>query len=199
MSRENHAVTARKAAVSDYKRSLILEAAKGLFAGEGIEGASLRSIAKAAGYTTGAIYVHFATKEELYAAVLRESLDELVTRLESAGGDPRRVLKVLLDFYRERPHDFNLSFYLYGGARPAGLNADLDGELNERMSEIVQMVGRSIGPADRAGHLGSAATSYVFGLLLMLRTGRLRVLGEDPETLLDTYIAMLEAQTDAHT
>jgi hypothetical protein len=65
------------------------------------------------------------------------------------------------------------------------------------MSEIVEMVGENLGPAARARHLGSAATTYVFGLLLMLRTGRLRVLGEDADALLDTYIDALEAGRDA--
>jgi AcrR family transcriptional regulator len=184
-------------AISDYKRSLIREAAKEVFAHKGIEAASLRSIAKVAGCTTGAIYVHFDTKEELYADVLRESLQTLVRELEAVRGAPRQVLRTLLDFYRERPPDFDLSFYLYGGTRPAGLNADLNAELNARMAQIVEMVGEGLGPPERARHLGAAATTYVFGLLLMLRTGRLHVLGEDADTLLDTYIATLEADTDA--
>jgi AcrR family transcriptional regulator len=194
----DHAASKRKVAISDYKRSLIRDAARDVFASEGIDGASLRSIAKTAGCTTGAIYVHFDTKEELYADVLRESLQSLVRELEDAGrGAPRRVLRALLDFYRERPADFDLSFYLYGGTRPVGLNAELNRELNAQMAQIVELVGEGLGPPGRARHLGTAATTYVFGLLLMLRTGRLHVLGEDADALLDTYIATLEADPDA--
>jgi AcrR family transcriptional regulator len=191
------AVVARKAAVSDYKRSLIREAAKGVFAERGIDGASLRAIAAAAGYTTGAIYVHYATKEELYADVLRESLGALLAELDAAPRDPGGVLRAVLRFYRERPQDFDLSFYLYGGTRPAGLNPVLDRELNARMTEIVDRVGSALGPPERARHLGSAATAHLFGLVLMERTGRLRVLGEDPDALLDTYLSTLEARGDA--
>jgi AcrR family transcriptional regulator len=197
MSSLDPAIAERKAAVSDYKRSLIRDAAKGVFAEHGIDGASLRAIAKAAGYTTGAIYVHFATKEELYADVLRESLHALVTELEAARGTPGAVLRTLLDFYRERPQDFDLSFYLFGGTRPVGLNPELDRELNARMSEIVELVGEGLGSPAQARHAGTAATSYVFGLLLMLRTGRLRILGQDADALLDTYISTLEAGSDA--
>jgi len=192
MSFEHDPVGDRKARVSDYKRSLIRDAAKGVFARQGIEGASLRAIAKAAGYTTGAIYVHYATKEELYADVLRESLDALVTELGAVRAQPRRVLRALLDFYRERPHDFDLSFYLYGGTRPVGLNPELNRELNARMTAIVDLVGEGLGSPERSRHLGTAATSYVFGVLLMLHTGRLQVLRERPERLLDTYLDALE-------
>lgn len=197
MSSSDQAVAVRKAAVSDYKRSLIRAAAKQVFAREGIDSASLRGIAKAAGYTTGGIYAHYATKEELYADVLRESLDTLVAELETVRGAPRQVLAALLDFYRARPQDFDLSFYLFGGTRRAGLSADLDRELNARMAEIVDLVGEGLGPPGRARHRGSAATSAVFGLLLMLHTGRLDILGEDADALLDTLTATLETRPDA--
>ena len=68
----------RKRAVVAVKRELIRSAAKQLFAQQGLDGTSVREIAKQAGYTTGAIYFHYANKEELYADILRESLDTLL-------------------------------------------------------------------------------------------------------------------------
>lgn len=65
----------RQEAVSELKRALIVAAARRVFEAEGLEGASLRAIAKEAGYTAGAIYFHFASKEAIYAQVLEESLD----------------------------------------------------------------------------------------------------------------------------
>jgi AcrR family transcriptional regulator len=50
-------------------RNLLLDAAKDVFAQRGFEGASLEEIAEAAGYTRGAIYKHFGSKEELFLAV----------------------------------------------------------------------------------------------------------------------------------
>jgi AcrR family transcriptional regulator len=50
-------------------RDLLLDAAKDVFARRGFEGASLEEIAEAAGYTRGAIYKHFGSKEELFLAV----------------------------------------------------------------------------------------------------------------------------------
>lgn len=50
-------------------RSLLLDAAEEVFADRGFVAASLDDIARAAGYTKGAIYQHFSTKEELFLAV----------------------------------------------------------------------------------------------------------------------------------
>ena len=52
----------------EHTRSLLLDAAEEVFAEKGFMAASLDDIAAAAGYTKGAIYKHFATKEDLFLA-----------------------------------------------------------------------------------------------------------------------------------
>jgi AcrR family transcriptional regulator len=52
-----------------HTRSLLLDAAEEVFAEKGFISATLDDIARAAGYTKGAIYKHFATKEDLFLAV----------------------------------------------------------------------------------------------------------------------------------
>jgi AcrR family transcriptional regulator len=49
-----------------HTRDLLLDAAEEVFAKRGFEGASLEEIAETAGYTRGAIYKHFGSKEELF-------------------------------------------------------------------------------------------------------------------------------------
>jgi AcrR family transcriptional regulator len=49
-------------------RSLLLDAAQEVFAEKGFVSATLDDIAKAAGYSKGAIYKYFSTKEELFLA-----------------------------------------------------------------------------------------------------------------------------------
>lgn len=53
----------------EHTRSLLLDAAEEVFAEKGFMAASLDDIAYAAGYTKGAIYKHFSTKEDLFLAV----------------------------------------------------------------------------------------------------------------------------------
>src|SRR5882724_2719011 len=67
----------RQKAVNDLKRGLILDAAQKVFAADGLDGASLRAIAAAAGYTPAALYFHFESKEAIYAEALRASLARL--------------------------------------------------------------------------------------------------------------------------
>src|ERR1700754_1426560 len=67
----------RREAVDERKRGLILAAARKMFEQEGLDGASLRAIAAAAGYTPAALYFHFDSKEAIYAEVLRASLAKL--------------------------------------------------------------------------------------------------------------------------
>src|SRR5262245_14095201 len=75
MTRDQRA--GRQKAVRDLKRNLILDAARKVFEADGLDGASLRAIAAAAGYTPAALYFHFESKEAIYAEVLKGSLASL--------------------------------------------------------------------------------------------------------------------------
>lgn len=55
----------------------ILECAKREFLEKGFEGASMRSIAENAGYTTGMLYGRFADKDELFRAIVGEAAGKL--------------------------------------------------------------------------------------------------------------------------
>src|SRR5277367_3189233 len=48
----------------------ILEAAEALFSEQGFEKAQLEEVAARAGYTRGAIYAHYASKEDLFLALM---------------------------------------------------------------------------------------------------------------------------------
>lgn len=55
-------------------REALLEAAARVFATHGFHGASIDVVAEEAGYTKGAVYAHFSTKDELYLALLDRHL-----------------------------------------------------------------------------------------------------------------------------
>src|ERR1700676_1363203 len=67
-------------------RAALIASARHVFATRGFDGASLDEIADAAGYTRGAIYKHFANKEDLLFAVSdtinTEVLDVFAEQLE---------------------------------------------------------------------------------------------------------------------
>ena len=63
----------REEAKAETRRAL-LDAAAAVFAEHGFHGASIDTVAEAAGYTKGAVYSHFSNKDELYLALLDEHL-----------------------------------------------------------------------------------------------------------------------------
>jgi len=55
-------------------RAYLLEAAAALFTRQGFEGTSVEQIAEEAGYTKGALYTHFESKEDLFVALLESTV-----------------------------------------------------------------------------------------------------------------------------
>jgi AcrR family transcriptional regulator len=60
---------ARRTRARQRTRDALITAAMGVFARDGYAGASVDAIAEQAGYTVGALYSNFATKQELFLAV----------------------------------------------------------------------------------------------------------------------------------
>jgi AcrR family transcriptional regulator len=69
-----------------HTRDVLLDAAGEVFAKRGFGGAALEDIAEAAGYTRGAIYSHFGTKEELFLAVIERHLLRFLNGFEDIIG-----------------------------------------------------------------------------------------------------------------
>ena len=73
-------------------RQAILDAASRLFREHGFGGVGVAEITRAAGFTHGWFYRHFASKEALAAEVCEQafvnSVDKLTTRLDRGQGDP---------------------------------------------------------------------------------------------------------------
>jgi AcrR family transcriptional regulator len=65
-------------------RRRLLTAAARLFAQRGYQATSVDDIAEAAGFSKGAVYYNFDSKDELFEALVGEMIDELTTSLESA-------------------------------------------------------------------------------------------------------------------
>ena len=198
--------TARQAAVAGLKRELILDAATEVFARDGLDGASLRAIARAAGYTPAAIYFHFDSKEAIYAGLLERSLAALRERVAAAAAAhaaPRAALRAAaeawFDFYAERPRDLDLGFYLFrGGLRPHGLGRARDRELNAALLATLQPLGaalQALGLDPRRAEAESAAFfAHASGLLLLQHTGRIRLFATGARALLDAYLDALAAR-----
>jgi AcrR family transcriptional regulator len=190
----------RREAVSGHKRELILDAAKQVFAEEGLEGASLRAIAVRAGYTPAALYFHFESKEAIYAEVLKASLASLGAAVDGAIAQtrtPAQRLKVaamaFFRFYADNPRDLDLGFYLFrGGMKPAGLGHERDEILNAALESALRPVSEAaleLGASrQKANHLMVDCFAHATGLLLLLHTGRIRMFGASAPDLMEAYV-----------
>jgi AcrR family transcriptional regulator len=74
------AVAARTRMTGPERRERILDAAVQAFARGGYEGGSVGEIAAAAGVTKPVLYDHFASKRDLFVAVMERTRDELTAR-----------------------------------------------------------------------------------------------------------------------
>lgn len=68
-------------------RDRLLDAATEVFAGEGLQGASVEAICAHAGFTRGAFYSNFESKEELFLALLEREFDRRARELEGKTED----------------------------------------------------------------------------------------------------------------
>jgi len=65
-------------------RSCLMKSAARVFARRGMSGASIDEVAEDAGYTKGAFYANFKSKEELFLAMLDESFSERIAETDRA-------------------------------------------------------------------------------------------------------------------
>lgn len=190
----------RRKAVSDLKRGLILDAARKVFESEGLDGASLRAIAAAAGYTPAALYFHFDSKEAIYADVLRSSLANLagaIGRAAARAAKPSDRLyataMAFFRFYADNPRDLDLGFYLFrGGMKPHGLGKERDEALNDALDAALKPIADAAeamgAPRNEARILVADTFAHAAGLLLLAHTGRIRMFGASAPELMQRFV-----------
>lgn len=105
------------------RRQQIVGAATGVFAASGFEATSLDEVASAAGVSRAILYRHFASKVELYRAVLEQAR----ARLQKAVGDAPytgRIIDDLVTAAAADPEGFRLLFD--HAAREPAFRAEVD-------------------------------------------------------------------------
>jgi AcrR family transcriptional regulator len=102
----------RQRARTEATRRKLLAAAEKLFARDGFEAARLEDIAFLAGYTRGAFYAHFKSKEDIFFALLEDWVSRRiaeVTALLSQHESPAKRLRALREHYAQIAKDRRLA------------------------------------------------------------------------------------------
>lgn len=99
-------------------KAVLLKAAAQVIAKTGVDGFTLREVARRAGVSHNAPYRHFASKEDLIAALATDSLRQLTEFVrESAAAEPAEELRIraaaraYVSFALKHPSRFHLTFH----------------------------------------------------------------------------------------
>lgn len=196
-----------QATLDHHRRQLIVDAARRVFEASGLEGASIRAIAQAAGCTTGAIYPLFPSKEAIFAVVVGESLAAVTdaVRKAMAGSAPaarslRRGTLALYKYYDAHPSELALSLVLFNGDRRKRFGAALDAALRRQLDVLFALLAEQVRKATAKPFLPmvrletSALVTYLVGLLVLKQGRQIDVLGNNAAVLLAHYTKTMVAR-----
>jgi AcrR family transcriptional regulator len=180
-------------------REVLIEGATEVFAQRGYEGASLEEIAETAGFTRGAIYKHFAGKEELFFAVIddyNERVIEAFRAIAPASPDAREWdVSRLADLWRESVSEFDdlsaigLEFQLYELRNPSARERGVAHRRKNR--ELVAAFIEEV--ADRAGMTLRLPAPTLAGVILAAADGLSYAARVDGEDLFAAFLEVLNA------
>lgn len=170
----------RQQARTEATRKKLLTAAEKIFARTGYEAARLEDIAAAAGYTRGAFYANFDSKEDIFFALLEAWISEKISSLTSllTQLDSREArVSALRQHYLEMAYDrrmvlLSLEYKLFAVRHPeahARIRARQE-RLKECGAEILKLVS---GPRSHVGISNRAAATALGGLSHSLLLERL--------------------------
>lgn len=120
-------------------RELLVEAAGRVFARRGYHRATVEEIAAEAGFTTGALYSNFETKETLFLAIADRQVESRVGEIAavahaSVGDEPGAEAAAQLKSFLEADPDWPLLFYEFWSLSVR--NPEMGNELAKRRDAI---------------------------------------------------------------
>ncbi|MGD0909413.1 MAG: TetR/AcrR family transcriptional regulator [Candidatus Acidiferrales bacterium] len=168
----------RQAERTALTRQKLLAASKRIFAQVGFEAARLEDIAAGAGYTRGAFYAHFKSKEDIFFALFEEWVSERIESITStvrAHDDPFEKLAALRKHYAEIAKDrrlvlISLEFKLFAlrhpeaHARLRSRHRRIRASFGDLLSELLRALGQTLPVKNTAASACLGAVSQ--GLLL---------------------------------
>ena len=101
-------VASRRQERTEITRARLIQSAEKIFARDGFEAAKLEEIAADAGYTRGAFYANFESKEDLFFALLENEIAARIASLEremAKVDDPESKLEAMRQFFLSKALD----------------------------------------------------------------------------------------------
>jgi AcrR family transcriptional regulator len=176
-------------------RAMVLDAAARTFARKGFAGASVEEIAEAAGFSIGAVYSNFGSKEQLFVELLSGRASGWVAEAEqiladgaAAGQSPLLALGRMLTAVADKDSDdgvdfapLQAEFWLYAIRNPAVLDT-LAARMREPREALAALVAGALDRRTADPAADPAAIATVVSALFQGLVGQRRV---DPESVPD--------------
>ena len=185
----------RQQSVRAFKKTVILEAAQRVLDREGIDGATVRGIAKEAGYTPGALYAYYVDKDDILADLMCRSLGraaravrQSVGAQKRAGANPVDLAAGFSTYFRQEPAEFDLFLTVLQSRRIRNLSPEMGRALNGRLIAALSPIAEALEATRRwdaqpASEATMQAVALGIGLLLLENSNRLSALGMDGTSL----------------
>jgi AcrR family transcriptional regulator len=199
----NHSINKRplptRRAQAAWRRNQLLDAAGAVFAQAGIDGASMKDVAEAAGVTPGLLYHYFGSKEALVTAVLDRHgfLPELRRLLAAPADRPvAEILEALVSrfaaYVADQPD--RLTLYFAGYAHPQ-VRAALTVAIAQGERLLEEFFASRVATGELRPHDGTVAVQMLLSTVALSRlTGR----AVNPRGLVDTLLHGLAAQREGN-
>jgi len=180
-----------------------MEAALVLFGREGYDRATVDQIVAEAGYSKGAFYAHFESKDELYLAILEQRLQHNLERVRSLcrlEGSARewvkRLLGTLLNFSAESRglRSLSLEYMATGMRRP-----DVGGRITSMHARWRDLFAQTLQGSEeyRTGRMRGSPEAIAYALVAMVDGFIVQIGMEDDPSSKETLMALVEPLLDA--
>jgi AcrR family transcriptional regulator len=125
----------------------LLDAAQKLIAKKGLEAASVENIAAAAGYSRGAFYSNFSSKDDLFIELLRRDHEKFTAELNALRSSAlsvdqvqRRIRDLYGQIYRDNESCMNWTEARMLAARDARFRSKLDTLMIQKRGQIAEFI-----------------------------------------------------------
>lgn len=189
----------RAESLAKFKRQHILAAARRIFDAEGTSGLNMRAIAKEAGYSLGAAYSYFRTKEEIEVELLAVILGEVTRHIKAtlphqSGNRGTQAFSIFSTYFRERPETRRLFLVSIAGLgeKSDDIPASTRKELNSRLLSLMGLLANDLHqrtPAS-AAHAQEETTdfvTYLLGLMILESGNCLKLLKQNSQEMVDRH------------
>jgi AcrR family transcriptional regulator len=166
-------------------RSEILQAAVKVFARKGFTAATMEEIAQEAEFSKGAVYLHFASKEELLSTVLMDAIEIAVAGIREAIPGTRSLREEMTEVYRRAAEFAFTHQFHFGASMPqhlclfSSLSEETHARIEKTHDQMLELLRQRIDLAQQQGEVRGVHLDAVAGMvhgtldsMVMTRWGR---------------------------